>query len=73
MELVELPLGKVIYESGGHLEHVYSPSDSIVSLLHVLHEGDESLAGKSTIRVNRAIISTRCRWVSEFVGADGSR
>jgi CRP-like cAMP-binding protein len=39
LELVELPLGKVLYESGDRLEHVYFPTDSIVSLLHVLNDG----------------------------------
>jgi len=31
LRLVELPLGKVLYESGGPLRHVYFPIDSIVS------------------------------------------
>jgi CRP-like cAMP-binding protein len=39
LELVELPLGKVLYESGDRQEHVYFPTDSIVSLLHVLNDG----------------------------------
>jgi len=32
MEWVELPLGKVLYESGGTMRHVYFPTDSIISL-----------------------------------------
>jgi CRP-like cAMP-binding protein len=39
LELVEMPLGKVVYESGRHLDHVYFPTDSIVSLLYVLENG----------------------------------
>jgi CRP-like cAMP-binding protein len=39
LRLVELPLGKVLYESGGLLRHVYFPIDSIVSLLYVLNNG----------------------------------
>ena len=39
LELVELPLGKVIYESGDDLKHVYFPTDSIVSLLYVMENG----------------------------------
>ena len=39
LELVSLPLGKVLYESGGILRHVYFPTDSIVSLLYVMESG----------------------------------
>jgi CRP-like cAMP-binding protein len=39
LELVELPLGKVLYESGDRLEHVYFPTNSIVSLLYILKDG----------------------------------
>ncbi len=39
LELVSLPLGKVLYESGDALRHVYFPTDSIVSLLYVMEDG----------------------------------
>ena len=39
LELVPLPLGKVLYESGDTLRHVYFPTDSIVSLLYVMESG----------------------------------
>ena len=39
LELVEMPLGKVLYESGGTLTHVYFPTTSIVSLLYVMEDG----------------------------------
>jgi CRP-like cAMP-binding protein len=39
LELVALPLGKVLYESGDSLRHVYFPTDSIVSLLYVMENG----------------------------------
>lgn len=39
MELVELPLGKVLYESGDTLRYVYFPTNSIVSLLYVMESG----------------------------------
>ncbi len=42
LELVELPLGKVLYESGSKLAHVYFPTDSIISLLYVLEDGDSA-------------------------------
>ena len=34
-----MPLGKVLYESGEILCHVYFPTDSIVSLLYVMEDG----------------------------------
>src|SRR5437867_7717845 len=39
LELVPMPLGEALYESGGHLQHVYFPTTSIVSLLYVLEDG----------------------------------
>jgi CRP-like cAMP-binding protein len=39
LHLVSLPLGKVLYESGDTLRHIYFPTDSIVSLLYVLQDG----------------------------------
>ena len=34
-----MPLGKVLYESGSRLTHVYFPTTSIVSLLYVMEDG----------------------------------
>lgn len=39
LEHVAMPLGDVLYESGGRLEHVYFPTTSIVSLIYVLIDG----------------------------------
>ncbi len=39
LELVEMPLGEVLYESGSTLSHVYFPTTSIVSLLYVMESG----------------------------------
>jgi CRP-like cAMP-binding protein len=39
LELVPMPLGRVLYESGDTLRHVYFPTDSIVSLLYVMEHG----------------------------------
>ena len=39
LELVSMPLGEVLCESGGKLQHVYFPTTSIVSLLYVLADG----------------------------------
>jgi CRP-like cAMP-binding protein len=39
LERVDLPLGKVLYESGSRLTHVYIPTTSIISLLYVMEDG----------------------------------
>ncbi|MGE8225131.1 MAG: Crp/Fnr family transcriptional regulator [Stenotrophomonas sp.] len=39
LELVTLPLGMVLYESGDVMRHVYFPTDAIVSLLYVMRSG----------------------------------
>lgn len=42
LELIALPLGKSLYESGDTLRHVYFPTDSIVSLLYVMESGSSA-------------------------------
>jgi CRP-like cAMP-binding protein len=39
LELISMPLGSVLYESGAHLSYVYFPTTSIVSLLYVMESG----------------------------------
>lgn len=39
LELMALPLGHALYESGSTLRHVYFPTTSIVSLLYVMRDG----------------------------------
>jgi CRP-like cAMP-binding protein len=39
LQRVQMPLGKVLYESGDVLRHVYFPTDSIISLLYVMADG----------------------------------
>lgn len=39
LELVPMPLGEALYESGGRLQHAYFPTTSIVSLLYVMEDG----------------------------------
>jgi CRP-like cAMP-binding protein len=39
LELVPMPLGHVVYESGRLLDHVYFPTTCIVSLLYVMEDG----------------------------------
>ena len=39
LQRVDMPLGKVLYESGDVLRHAYFPTDCIVSLLYVMEDG----------------------------------
>jgi CRP-like cAMP-binding protein len=39
LELVHMPLGKILYEPGEQLEHAYFPATSIVSLHYVTESG----------------------------------
>jgi CRP-like cAMP-binding protein len=39
LELVQMPLGEVLYESGGELHYAYFPIDCIISLLYVAENG----------------------------------
>ena len=40
LELIPMPLGWVVYESGGHMSYLYFPTTSIVSLLYVMESGE---------------------------------
>jgi CRP-like cAMP-binding protein len=42
IEAVGLPLGKVLYEPGSKMSHVYFPSSAIVSLLYALEDGSSA-------------------------------
>jgi hypothetical protein len=44
LEKVEMPLGRVLYESGATLAHVYFPITSIVSLLYVTDGASAEIA-----------------------------
>ena len=39
LELVAMPLGKILYEPGGQLQHAYFPTTTIVSLHYVMASG----------------------------------
>jgi CRP-like cAMP-binding protein len=39
LELVPMPLGRVLYEPGAQMRHVYFPTTAIVSLLYVMENG----------------------------------
>lgn len=42
LELVTMPLGEVLHESGGELRHAYFPTTCIVSLLYVMATGESA-------------------------------
>ncbi|MGX5915191.1 Crp/Fnr family transcriptional regulator [Aliidiomarina sp. Khilg15.8] len=42
LELVSLPLGQSLYESGDTLKHAIFPTNSIVSLIYVMANGDSA-------------------------------
>lgn len=42
LELVDMPLGKALYEPGDKMTHVYFPTDCIVSLLYVMEDGSSA-------------------------------
>ncbi len=42
LEAVDLPLGKVLYESGTRLSYVYFPTTAIVSLLYLMEDGSSA-------------------------------
>ena len=62
LELVEMSLGKVLYESGGMLEHVYFPTNSIISLLYVMANGS---AAEIAVVGNEGILG-----ISLFMGGE---
>ena len=39
LEMVPMPLGKIVYESGVQMRHVYFPTSSIVSMIYVMEDG----------------------------------
>jgi CRP-like cAMP-binding protein len=62
LELVPLPLGKMLYEPGGQLQHAYFPTSAIVSLHYVMESG----ASAETAGVgNEGVVG-----ISLFMGGD---
>lgn len=64
LELVPLPLGDVLYESGDALHHVYFPTDAIVSLLYVMESG---ASAEISVVGNEGLIG-----VSVFMGGEST-
>jgi CRP-like cAMP-binding protein len=62
LQLVEMPLGRILYESGDALRHVYFPTDCIVSLLYVMADGAST---EISVVGNEGLIG-----ISLFMGGD---
>ena len=62
LELIAMPLGWVLYESGAHLGYLYLPTTSIVSLLYVMENG---ASAEIAITGNDGWSAFRCSWVAK--------
>ena len=54
-----MPLGEVLYESGGTLSHVYFPTTAIVSLLYVMENG---ASAEIAVVGNEGLVGILCLW-----------
>ena len=64
LQLVQLPLGHAVYESGGKLPHVYFPLTAIVSLLYVMQDG---ASAEIAVIGNDGVVG-----ISLFMGGDST-
>ena len=64
LELIPMPLGWAIYESGGHLNYLYFPTTSIVSLLYVMESG---ASAEIAITGNEGLVG-----ISLFMGGEST-
>lgn len=64
LEPIDLPLGKVLYESGDKMSHVYFPTTAIVSLLYVMENG---ASAEIAIVGNEGIVG-----ISIFMGGEST-
>ena len=64
LESVVMPLGQVLYESGGTLSHVYFPTNAIVSLLYVMENG---ASAEIAVVGNEGLVG-----ISLFMGGDST-
>jgi CRP-like cAMP-binding protein len=62
LEQVSFDLGEVIYESGGHLDHVYFPTTAIISLLYLMEDGSSAEMG---LAGNEGVVG-----IALFMGGD---
>jgi len=45
LQLIFLPLGQVLYESGEKMDYVYFPTTAIISLLYIMENGSSAEIG----------------------------
>jgi len=64
LELIGMPLGWVVCESGGHMAYGYFPTTSIVSLLYIMVDG---ASAEIAVTGNEGLIG-----VSLFMGSDST-
>jgi len=64
LELVPMPLGWAVYESGGQMGHLYFPTTSIVSLLYVMENG---ASAEIAITGNEGLVG-----ISLFMGGEST-
>ncbi|MEO7726693.1 MAG: Crp/Fnr family transcriptional regulator [Burkholderiales bacterium] len=64
LELIAMPLGWAVYESGGHMGFLYFPTTSIVSLLYVMENG---AAAEIALTGNDGLVG-----VSLFMGGEST-
>jgi CRP-like cAMP-binding protein len=64
LELVDMPLGEVLYEPGVTLKYVYFPISSIVSLLYVMENG---ASAEIAVVGNEGLVG-----ISLFMGGDST-
>ena len=64
LELVLMPLGWAVYESGGKMGHLYFPTTSIVSLLYVMESG---ASAEIAITGNEGLVG-----ISLFMGGEST-
>src|SRR5476649_880565 len=64
LELMSMPLGLALYESGGHLGYLYFPTSSIVSLLYVMESG---ASAEIAITGNEGLVG-----ISMFMGGEST-
>ena len=64
LELIPMPLGWAVYESGGHMRYLYFPTTSLVSLLCVMESG---ASAEIAITGNEGLVG-----ISLFMGGEST-
>ena len=64
LELIPMPLGWALYESGAHMSYLYFPTTSLVSLLYVMEDG---ASAEIAISGNEGLVG-----ISLFMGGEST-